>query len=129
MLPYSGPVRTWRPPMPLARTGYSPFMIQAIMSSLWTCSSTLKSPHNQVKDIHPAGEQFLVCIETDKATFFRDVNLRGQLRVCLNSGEAFLQSIGEGVRHSDEFDVLVRMERLAGRSGAASAAANQADPQ
>ena len=49
MLPYSGPVRTCRPPMPMAFVGYLSFITQAQTSRKWTCCSTLKSPDSQVK--------------------------------------------------------------------------------
>ena len=49
MLPYSGPVRTCRPPMPTARAGYRSLIAQAQTSRKWTCCSTLKSPESQVK--------------------------------------------------------------------------------
>jgi len=49
MLPLSGPVYTDRPPMPIARVGYSSFITQAHTSRKWTCCSTLKSPESQVK--------------------------------------------------------------------------------
>ena len=47
----------------------------------------------------------------------------------LQALEALLQLILEGVAHGREDDVLVGLERLAGRAGAAPAAADEADPE
>ena len=50
MLPYSAPLRTVRPPIPMAFTGYESFITHAHTSRKWTCCSTLKSPDSPVTD-------------------------------------------------------------------------------
>ena len=80
-------------------------------------------------DVDAALDQLLISVEAHEAVIGGDVDLRPDLLVILQVGQALLEPILEGVGHGDQADIGIGGERLAGRAGAPVAAADQPDPQ
>src|SRR5262249_34881908 len=83
----------------------------------------------QQDHVDAAVDHLLVSIEADELAVVLDVDLAGDLLLTTKCAETLLDAIGKGVAHGDELDVLVGVERLGGGTGAAAAAANEADFQ
>ena len=79
--------------------------------------------------VHAAAEQLPVSVESDEAMIGLDGDFGRDLLGLLQDLQTVLQPVFEGVGHGDELDVRIGGERLGGRTGAAVAAADQADPE
>ena len=70
-------------------------------------------------------DDLLVGIQADEGSFGRDLDLIGM--TLLEALQAVLELTIEDIAHGGQHDILVRVHRLAGRSGSASPATDQAN--
>jgi hypothetical protein len=70
----------------------------------------------------------LESVETNKSTFWIDLNLLGRWRIFFEHLPAFLELLAVDVSHRKEFGSVIRSQSLRSRSRSAPSTAYQGDP-